>query len=108
MKNDMGLDILRLDQKRHSQKEYELSDYIVGFVSIFVKSLLIILILTINMTALSIALNCNADSTLPMKYSAGILAFFFGIVYLMINFYSFRLLTKRELCEFDKTRLFPF
>ena len=108
MKNDMGLNSLKLDQMKHSNTEYELNDYIIGFISIFSKSLLIILILTINMTALSVALNCNKDSSLPMKYGSGVLALFFGIVYLMINFYSFRLLTKRELCEFDKTNLFPF
>lgn len=104
----MGLNALRLDQKKHSTTEYNLSDYIIGFTSIFAKSILVVLILTINMTALSIALNCNVNSSLPMKYGSGILAFFFGIVYLMVNYYSFRLLTKRELCEFDKTTLFPF
>lgn len=108
MKSDFGLDALRLDQKKHSNKEYTSSDYIIGFASVCAKTLLVVILLTVNMTALSVALNCNKDSSLPMKYGASIMAFFFGIVYLMINFYSFRLLTRKELCEFNKDSLFPF
>ena len=67
--------------------------------------LILFIILTINFLALSVALQCNKGK--PNNFLAGLYAFFFGPIYLFVNYYSVRLMTKGESCEFSTTNPFP-
>lgn len=68
--------------------------------------LLVFIILTINFLALSVSLQCNRGK--PNKLASAIYAFFFGPIYLIVNYYSVRLMSKGESCEFSTTNPFPF
>ena len=67
--------------------------------------LLIFIILTINFLALSVSLQCNKGKP---KLLSGLYAFFFGPIYLIVNYYSVRLMTEGKSCEFSTENPFPF
>jgi hypothetical protein len=67
--------------------------------------LLLFLILTINFLALSVSLQCNVGR--PNRFLSAIYAFFFGPIYLFVNYYSVRVMSKGESCEFSTTNPFP-
>ena len=99
---------LRENAKSSYNKSYTVIEQLGNFFKTFVKLSFLFIILTINFLGLSTALNCNANSPLPIKIGAGIFAFFFGFIYLLLNYYTYRVLTLKKVCRFDKTRLFPF
>jgi hypothetical protein len=99
---------LRENAKKSFDKSYTATEQIGNFFKTFAKLGFLFIILTINFLGLSTALNCNANSPLPIKIGAGIFAFFFGFIYLLLNYYTYRVLTLKKVCRFDKTRLFPF
>jgi len=68
---------------------------------------LLVLLMAINFTALAVALQCNKDKGFGTKFVAGIYAFFFGIIYLVVNYYSYRVLHLRQPCKFDGNNIFP-
>lgn len=66
--------------------------------------LLIFLLLTINLLAVSVAIQCNRGSNqqmFPILFAA-----FFGPIYLIMNYYFIRLLSKGQDCKFST--LYPF
>tara|TARA_Y200000002_G_C22624919_1_gene639846 strand:- start:603 stop:920 length:318 start_codon:yes stop_codon:yes gene_type:complete len=65
--------------------------------------LLIFIILTLDFLALSVSLQCNRGK--PNLPSA-IYAFFFGPIYLLVNYYFVRVLSKGESCEFSSENPF--
>ena len=79
---------------------YTNGQHIQNYMGTFFKMFFMFSLLSINFIALSVALNCNKDSTQMVKYSAAIFAFFFGLVYLLVNFYSYRILTKKQVLFF--------
>jgi len=83
-------------------------EHITVFFRMAVKLAIVFIILTANFVGLSLALNCNISAPLPRKISAAIFGFFFGIIYLTVNYYSYRVLTLKKVCRLNKTRLFPF
>lgn len=99
---------LRENAKRAENKTYTSTEQIGNFFRIVIKLSFLFIILTVNFLGLSTALNCNANSTFPVKVSAAVFGFFFGFIYLMLNYYTYRVLTLKKVCIFDKTRLFPF
>ena len=64
-----------------------------------------ILVLLINLLAVSISLNCNKDSNLIIKIVLAVLAFFFSIPYLIIHFARI-VIFKKERCLFDNVEFF--
>tara|TARA_B100001057_G_scaffold475327_1_gene541994 strand:+ start:398 stop:715 length:318 start_codon:yes stop_codon:yes gene_type:complete len=60
--------------------------------------LLLFIILTTNFLALAVSLQCNRGKP---RLGAAIYAFLFGPIYLFVNYYSVRILTKGESCEFS-------
>lgn len=65
-------------------------------------------VLTINFTALSISLHINRDSPIHIKLGNAIYAFLFGLIYLMLNYYLFRILKLRKPVSLkNTTKLFP-
>ena len=91
-----------------NKNEYSKGDIFGNYMGLFFKMFFMFALLSINFVALSIALNCNQKSTPMTRYTAAIFAFFFGFIYIIVNYYSYRVMTKKQMCEFDKERLFPF
>jgi hypothetical protein len=77
------------------------------FLELFLKCGLFVIILTINFCAVSIALMCNKDEGIFLKVFIAIYAFLFGIIYLFVNYYSYRIATKNETCTYSGS-VFPF
>ena len=77
------------------------------FIEMFLKFGLLALLLTINFTAVSLALMCNKNESLGVKIFASIYAFLFGIIYIMVNYYSYRILMKKNPCYYEGV-VFPF
>ena len=68
--------------------------------------LLIFIILTLNFLALSVALQCNRGTN--RQTAVAIFAFFFGPLYLILNYYFIRLMAKGEDCQFSNINPFPY
>ena len=56
--------------------------------------------------ALSVALQCNRGTN--RQTNVPIFAFMFGPIYLLVNYYFIRLLSKGQDCQFSNTRPFPY
>lgn len=64
----------------------------------------------VNLLALSISLQCNKfyKKSLPFRIASALFAFCFGFVYITVNYYMYRISTKKEYCYFDNINIFPF
>lgn len=82
----------------------QLNDYAI----LFIKYFFLVAILTLNFLGLSVSLNCNADQEMATRVISAIFAFFFGFVYLLINYYTYKVVSQGKMCKMDKDRLFPF
>jgi len=83
-------------------------DQLQDFGILFIKYLFLVTILTLNFLGLSVSLNCNADQEMSHRIMSAIFAFFFGFVYLIINYYTFKVLSQGKICKMDREKLFPF
>jgi hypothetical protein len=99
---------LRRNADRAFGKTYTTYEQIGNFISIGFKIIFLFIFLTINFLGLSVALNCNANSTIYIKIASAIYGFFFGFIYLLLNYYTYRVLTLKKVCIMNKQRLFPF
>jgi hypothetical protein len=68
----------------------------------------LVIVLALNFLGLSVSLNCNADQEMSIRIISAIFAFFFGFVYLVINYYTYKVIGKGQICKMDKEKLFPF
>lgn len=84
------------------------TDKLSDFGIMFIKYSFLVIILTINFLGLSASLNCNADQELSKRIVSAIFAFFFGFVYLLINYYTYKVMHQGKICKFNKDKLFPF
>lgn len=82
-------------------------EHLSAFLRIVIKLTVVFVLLTANFVGLSLALNCNITAPLPRKIAAALFGLFFGVVYLLVNYYSYRVLTLGKVCRLDKKRLFP-
>ena len=63
---------------------------------------------TINLLAVSISFQCNKKAkSLAYRIGSAIFAFFFGIVYIALNYYSFKVGVLEQYCDFN-TDVQPF
>ena len=83
-------------------------DQLQDFGILFLKYLFLVTILALNFLGLSVSLNCNADQEMTHRIMSAIFAFFFGFVYLIINYYTFKVLSQGKICKMDREKLFPF
>ncbi len=77
------------------------------FTELFLKLLLLVIVLTINFCAMSVALLCNEKEGIFLKIFVATYAFLFGIIYLFVNYYSYRIAIKNETCKYSGS-VFPF
>jgi hypothetical protein len=78
-----------------------------NFIEMIIKFGILTLFLTINLCAVSIALMCNKNEAILTKVFIATYAFLFGIIYILINYYSYRILTKNQTCTYEN-QVFPF
>lgn len=82
-------------------------DYFLLVCKIIMYYFIFFALLTINLLALSVSLQCNRGTN-QQTYSA-IYAFLFGPIYLIFNYYFVRVLSKGgEMCQFSNTNPFPY
>ena len=82
--------------------------YFQKYMTLVLKYGLTLLFLSFNFIALSISLNCNVDKPLGTRIASATFAFFFGIVYIIVNYYTYRVLHQGKICKMNKEKLFPF
>ncbi len=99
---------LRRDAKQSIDKSYTAREQFGNFCSVVLKLGVLFIVLTLNFLGLSVALNCNLHAPGPQKIGAAVFAFFFGFIYLLLNYYTYRVLTLKKVCKMDTNRLFPF
>jgi len=73
-------------------KAITMYDKFKDFTIMFMKYSFLVLILSLNFIGLSASLNCNADEELFKRIASAIFAFFFGFVYLLINYYTYKVM----------------
>ena len=65
------------------------------------------LLLSINLVALSISLQCNVGSgNIFYKIASGMFAFMFGILYIIFNYYMYRIKVNNKPCVICRTNIF--
>ena len=82
----------------------QLNDYVI----LFLKYAFVVVLLTLNFLGLSVSLNCNADQETATRVMSAIFAFFFGFVYLIVNYYTYKVMTQGKMCKMNREKLFPF
>lgn len=98
---------LRKNANKSLNQVYDEYDQIKNFFSILVKVSITFIILTCNFLGMSVALNVNKGSSMIIKFGALLYGFFFGFMYLILNYYTYRVITLKRVVIMDKTTLFP-
>jgi hypothetical protein len=89
-------------------RNYNFSDHLQSYIGMCLKYLLLVGVFTLNFLGLSVALNCNVNEEMGKRVLSAIFAFFFGFVYLLVNYYTFRVLIRGKVCPMNREKLFPF
>jgi hypothetical protein len=90
------------------KQKVSFQDNIQDYFMLLLKYMLLVAILTLNFLGLSVSLNCNADQEMFTRIMSAVFAFFFGFVYLIINYYTYKVLTQGKICKMNREKLFPF
>ena len=61
--------------------------------------IIVFVIFVINLSALSLSIKCNKSEGFFFKISSGMYAFMFGILYILINYYMYRIKMKQYPCD---------
>ena len=70
--------------------------------------ILVFAIFTCNMLAVSISLQCNRLKDFRFKLSSAVFAFMFGFLYILINYFMYRVNLKGSACSICSDNPFPF
>jgi len=103
---------LTTDNERPSENTEEptTSEYFYKYFMKFITYLAIFGLFTINLIAVTISLSCNSEESLPFKILSALYALFFGVMYIIFNYYIYRVQIKGEItkCKFCRTNPFGF
>jgi len=102
------IDSLSMSPSAANPKAVTFQEQLSDFGILLMKNGFLVSILTLNFLGLSVSLNCNADQELAQRIFAAIFAFFFGFVYLIINYYTYRVIGQGKICKMNPDKLFPF
>ena len=102
------IDTLSVSPSASNQLSVSWQDQINDYIILFLKYAFLVVLLTLNFLGLSVSLNCNKDQELASRVMSAIFGFFFGFVYLLVNYYTYRVMTQGKICSMDRDRLFPF
>lgn len=106
--NDEDGYYIPLHERKYEGFTDKYSTYFSAYTKIMFKYLLMVIFMSFNFIALSLSLNCNADKEFFTRLMSAIFAFLFGIVYIIINYYTYRVLHQGKICKINKEKLFPF
>lgn len=95
------------------KEQSSLNKLITFFGNYIYKSLIFVFVFclfTINLIAVSISLQCNkkTDANIFFKISSAVFAFMFGIFYIIINYYMYRVQILNNPCVICNTNIFGF
>lgn len=102
------IDLLSVSPSAADQQSITWQDQLQDFFILLLKYSFLVIVLTLNFLGLSVSLNCNANEELFKRVLSAIFAFFFGFVYLIINYYTYKVLGQGKICKMDRDKLFPF
>jgi hypothetical protein len=102
------IDLLSVSPSALDKKSVTWQDQMQDYFILLLKYSFLVIILTLNFLGLSVSLNCNANEELFKRILSAVFAFFFGFVYLIINYYTYKVLTQGKICKMDRDKLFPF
>jgi hypothetical protein len=102
------IDIISVSSSAGANNPVTWKDQITDYGILVLKYLFLVVILTLNFLGLSVSLNCNADEEMFKRILSAIFAFFFGFVYLLINYYTYKVLSQGKICKMNREKLFPF
>ena len=102
------IDLLSVSPSANDPNVVTWQDQITDYFILVLKYLFLVVILTLNFLGLSVSLNCNADEEMFKRILSAIFAFFFGFVYLIINYYTYKVLSQGKICKMNRDKLFPF
>ena len=75
---------------------YNYITYYIKKSAIFV---LIFILFVTNLLAVSLSLKCNKNESIIFKAASALYAFMFGILYIVVNYYMYRIKIKRFPCD---------
>ena len=102
------IDLLTVSPSASDQNSINWKEQLQDYGILFLKYLFLVVILTLNFLGLSVSLNCNADKEYSHRILSAIFAFFFGFVYLIINYYTYKVMSQGKICKMNRDKLFPF
>ena len=119
--NEINKMTLQMLKTKDSKLKYELKQKINSMKSskqfysmkIFMKKIvfyvILFVLLVVNLISVSVALTCNREKGFIQKIISSIYAFFFGIIYIFINYKYYRLSVKKDTttCIFCPNNPFP-
>jgi hypothetical protein len=101
------IDILAVSPSAVDKNNVLWTDQLQDYIILLLKYGFLVLILTLNFLGLSVSLNCNADQSISIRIGSAIFATLFGFVYLLVNYYTYKVLSQGKLCKMNRDKLFP-
>jgi hypothetical protein len=102
------IDVLSVSPSASDPNSITWQDQFSDYIILLLKYLFLVGLLMLNFLGLSVSLNCNADQELGTRIFSAIFAFFFGFVYLLINYYTYKVMSQGKMCKMNREKLFPF
>lgn len=102
------IDTLSVSPSANNKSALTWQDQMNDYIILFLKYAFVVVLLTLNFLGLSVSLNCNAEQELASRVMSAIFAFFFGFVYLLVNYYTYKVMTQGKICKMNRDKLFPF
>ena len=105
VKKEVKKDVKKINEDNDKEPYYDDTSFDVAYTSTVFKYSMSVLMLFLNLLAVSISLNCNKDNNIILKIILAVLAFFFSIPYIIIHFLRI-VIFKKEVCSFSNVKFF--
>ena len=102
------IDMISVSPSAQNKESVTYQDQLTDYIFLVLKYAFLVGILCLNFLGLSVSLNCNVDQELSQRILSAIFAFFFGFVYLIVNYYTYKVLGQGKICKMNRDKLFPF
>lgn len=102
------IDFLSVSPTAIDPNAITMKEQLKDFFILFMKNSFLVVVLALNFLGLSVSLNCNADQEYSKRVFSAIFAFFFGFIYLIVNYYTYKVLSQGKICKMNRDKLFPF
>jgi lipopolysaccharide export LptBFGC system permease protein LptF len=92
------------ESEQKTIKEYTIWDFLTKFI-LYVA---IFALFTMNLLAVSMSIQCNRNKSIFLKIVSAIYAFFFGFMYIIFNYYFYRITVKNDYTSCNFCGDYPF